>query len=172
MEREQREFTLEGRRWSASVARRGASGHALVYFLPLEDGEPAEDDRGDRRSALEPGTRLSGLDADELRDRLRGGTALTGTERRFRAPDGRLWLAQNEGPVWVEGDVAEGLTGVVFTSLEGAPERLVVRGGHVGRMAASELCGLWRTADTDEADDGGGRGTDGHGAGRAPEAAN
>lgn len=146
MDRETREFTLDGGRWRAAVARRGAGGHALVYFLPLEDGAPVEDDRRDRRCPLDPGVRLSGLDEAELHAGLRSGTRLTETERRLRAPDGRLWLIQNRGPVWAEGDVAEGTTGVVFTSLEGAAERRVVEAGHVACLSDSELSDLWRAA--------------------------
>lgn len=147
MRREERELGSEGGRWRASLARRGPSGHALVYFVPLEDGEVVADDRRDRRAGLEPGRALSDLEADELGARLERGTELTGTERRFRAPDGRLWLVQNVGPVWAEDDPAEGTTGLVFTSLEGPAERLVADDGHVGRMSESELADRWRTAD-------------------------
>lgn len=156
MDRETREFTLDGQRWRAAVARRGSGGHGLVYFLPLEDGRPAEDDRRDRRCPLDPGERLSGLDVAELRDGLRSGTGLTDTERRVRAPDDRLWLVQNRGPVWADDDVAEGTTGIVFTSLEGAAERLVVAGGHVGRLPDAELTALWRTAAAEDDEAAGG----------------
>lgn len=147
MKREEREIASGGDRWRASVARRGPSGHALVYFVPLEDGEAAADDRRDRRAGLGPGRQLSDLEDEELRDRLEEGTVLTGTERRFRAPDGRLWLAQNVGPVWADGDPAEGTTGIVFTSLEGPAERLAAGDGHLGRMSPSELADRWRGAD-------------------------
>lgn len=147
MKREEREIASDGQRWRASVARRGPSGHALVYFVPLEDGEAAADDRRDRRAGLEPGRQLFDLEDDELEDRLEEGTPLTGTERRFRAPDGRLWLAQNVGPVWADEDPAEGTTGIVFTSLEGAAERLAAADGHLDRMSASELADRWRGAD-------------------------
>lgn len=150
MNREEREFTSDGDRWRASVARRGASGHALVYFVPLEGEDPADDDRRDRRTGLDPGRELSDLDVGALRTRLEGGTALTDTERRFRAPDGRLWLAQNVGPVWAEEDVAEAATGLVFTSLEGQDERLVAGDGHVGRMSPSDLAARWRGADSED----------------------
>ncbi len=154
MNREERELGSDGGRWRASVARRGPSGHALVYFVPLEDGEPAGDDRRDRRAGLDPGRELSDLPADELRARLEGGTELTATERRFRAPDGRLWLVQNVGPVWAEEEPAEGTTGLVFTSLEGPAERLVAGDGHVGRMSATELADRWRAADPGHDGDG------------------
>lgn len=150
MDREEREVTADGARWRALVARRGPSGHALVYFLPLVGEGPADDDRRDRRAGLSPGRELSGLDEEEVRDALAGGTELTATERRFRAPDGRLWLAQSVGPVWADDGVAEGLTGLVFTSLEGPPERLAAEGGHAGRMSESELSGRWRRAARDE----------------------
>lgn len=146
MEREEREFTSDGARWRAVPARRGRSGHTLVYFLPVEGDAVVDDDGRDRRAGLEPGRRLSDLDEDGLRTLLERGTRLTGTERRFRAPDGRLWLVQSVGPVWADDGVAEGLTGLVFTSLEGPPERLAAEGGHAGRMSPSDLSRSWRRA--------------------------
>lgn len=151
MERPSREFDAGDARWRAVTAWRGRSGHGLLYFLPLEDGEVAGDDRRDRRALLEPGRELPGLGPEELEEMLDRATALTGTERRFRAPDGRLWLVQSVGPVWAEDGVAEDLTGLVFTSLEGEPERLASGGGHAGRAAASELAARWRRAASDEA---------------------
>lgn len=152
MERSEREFTAGGRGWRAIVARRGPSGHALLYFLPLEGSDVSDDDRRDRRAALDPEDELSALDEDDLRSGLEEATPLTGTERRFRAPDGRLWLAQSVGPVWADDGVAAGLTGVVFTSLEGAGERRDGPGGHVGEMSAAELSEAWRAASGAEDD--------------------
>lgn len=150
MERPSREFDAGGVRWRAVAAWRGRSGHGLLYFLPLEGGEAAGDDRRDRRALLEPGRELPGLGPEELEELRERGTPLTGTERRFRAPDGRLWLVQSVGPVWADDGVAEGLTGLVFTSLEGEAERLTAGGGHAGRATASELAARWRRAASDE----------------------
>lgn len=146
MERHSRELEIEDRRWRAVEAWRGASGHALVYFLPLADGEEVGEDRVDRRASLPPGSSLEELTAAELRELWDRGTGLTETERRFRAPDGRLWLAQSQGPVWAEGGVAGGLTGVTFTSLEGERERRTGDGDHAGRASGEDLAGWWRGA--------------------------
>lgn len=160
MERERRQFEAGGRRWRAVEAWRSSKGSSLVYFLPLARGSdrPAGDDRLDRRAGLEPGRRLAELPAAELERLLEDGTGLTGTERRFRAPDGRPWLAQSVGPVWAEGGVAEGLTGVLFTSLAGEVRRARGAGEHVGEADEERLADWWRTAVGGEAD--GDRGPD------------
>ena len=143
----------------AVVAWRGrSSDRGLLYFVAL-DGEGADpDDRRDRRALLEPGRALADLSDGELRERLEGGAPLTDTERRFRAPDGRLWLAQSIGPVWADEDPAEGATGLLLTSLEGPHERLRAPGAHASEMEEDELADLWRAADTagDDGDHGGG----------------
>lgn len=152
MERRTRVLETGGGPWRAVEAWRGASGHALAYFLPLakpdDSGDPVvvEDDDADRRAALEPGRTLEELSGEVLAELRESGTGLTGTERRFRAPDGRLWLAQSVGPVWAEGGVAAGLTGVLFTSLEGKPERGRGDGEHVGEAGDDELARWWRDA--------------------------
>lgn len=147
MERQRRELETEGRRWRAVEAWRSTSGSVLVHFLPLgDDGEPAADDRLDRRAGLEKGRRLDELEDGELEERLAAGTPLTPTERRFRAPDGRAWLAQSVGPVWAEDGVAEGLTGVLFSALEGEPRRARGPGDHVGEASRERLTGWWRAA--------------------------
>ena len=156
VEREVVEMEAEGRRWRCVEAWRAQHGSGLLYFLPLdEDGEVAGDDRQDRRAALEPHEALEELGSDELRARLERGTPLTVTERRFRAPDGRAWLAQSIGPVWAE-EVASGMTGLLFTALEGAERRARTGGGHVGEMSSSELARRWRRAvegDEEEGED-------------------
>lgn len=155
MERQRREFEAGERRWRALEAWRTSRDAVLVYFLPLDagDGEPADDDRLDRRAALAPGRRLEELDAAGLEELLASGTPLTETERRFRAPDGRPWLAQSVGPVWAEDGVAGGLTGVLFSSLAGDVRRERGPGEHVGRASRERLAGWWRstvqTADDD-----------------------
>lgn len=151
MTRTTREMEAGGRRWRAVEAWRGPAGWSLVYFLPRGDGAEAgdgvvSDDGADRRAALGPGRTLSELDPDDLRELWEAGTGLTGTERRFRAPDGRWWLAQSVGPVWAEDGVAGGLTGVLFTRLEGPQRRVEGDGEHVGDAAAEELAGWWRAA--------------------------
>lgn len=156
MSRGERILEAEGRRWRAVEAWRAGSGLGLLYFLPLDGEDVAEDDREDRRAALEPDETVGGLDEEELRERLGRATALTVTERRFRAPDGRPWLAQSVGPVWADG-VASGLTGLLFTALEGAAERASVDGGHAGEMSEGELADRWRRAvETSGEDDGDG----------------
>ena len=150
-ERGERTLEADGRSWRAVEAWRAASGLGLVYFLPLEDGEVRGDDREDRRAALEPGETVAGLEDAALRERLTGGTPLTETERRFRAPDGRLWLVQSIGPVWSDG-TASGLTGLLFTALEGPPSRARTGGGHAGEATDRELERRWRRAVEDEGD--------------------
>lgn len=145
--------TSEGR-WRALTAWRGRGDVGLLYFLRLEDGAPSDRTDEDRRASLEPGERLADIADDELRRRLSDGTPLTGTERRFRAPDGEQWLAQSVGPVWAEGDVAAGLTGVVFTALEGERRRLTGDGVHAGEADEAVLAGRWRTAGGGDRDGG------------------
>lgn len=152
MTRESRIVETGEGRWRAVVAWRGRGDLGLLYFLRLADGSPSDRAEEDRRASLEPGERLRDLDVDELRRRLSVGTPLTGTERRFRAPDGELWLAQSVGPVWADGDVAAGLTGVVFTALEGEPRRISGDGVHVGEVDDAALGDRWRGASGGDGD--------------------
>lgn len=147
--------TAEGM-FRAVEAWRATSGHGLCYFLPLgpEDSAVVPDDRRDRRAALAPEEELDLLTAAELTERFAEAVPLTVTERRFRAPDGRLWLGQSEGPVWADEGTAEGAVGTLFTSLEGTPRRGRGGGGHVGRMSEEELRDAWM--DAFDAGDGGG----------------
>lgn len=154
MSRGEKAMEAEGRRWRAVEAWRAESGLGLVYFLPLDEGAGvAEEDREDRRAALEPGETVQGLEEEVLRERLGRATPLTGTERRFRAPDGRLWLVQSVGPVWADA-VASGLTGLLFTALEGPPGRASVAGGHAGELSDGELAERWRRAVEGSGEDG------------------
>lgn len=168
MARGERVLEADGRSWRVVEAWRAESGPGLVYFLPLEDdGEVVgRDDREDRRAALEPEETVEGLSARELSERLSRATPLTVTERRFRAPDGRSWLAQSVGPVWSEG-TASGLTGLLFTALEGPAARFRAGGGHVGEMAEGELERRWRRAVDEVGDDEG----EADGASETPDAA-
>lgn len=143
--RPMREFEAGERRWRVTVAWRAADGAGLCYFTAA--GEDADAGDGtDRRVRLEPGRKLAEVTESELTSLLAEAVPLTATERRFRAPDGRTWLAQNIGPVWAEEDAAEGATGILFTALEGLPSRGETRGGHVGPMGRDELVGAWRRA--------------------------
>lgn len=144
-----------GGRFRAVEAWRGeASGRGLCYFVALEGGEAAADDRRDRRAALGPDQRLEELSDRELEELLEEAAPLTETERRFRAPDGRLWLAQSVGPVWAEREPARGTTGLLFTALEGARERLRAQDGHAGRADLGELERRWRQATGADGEDG------------------
>lgn len=146
-ERRAREVEAGDARYRALVAWRGrASGHGLLYFLAMDGDAPHPDDRGDRRAPLDPGRGLDDIPGDELARAVEEGSPLTETERRFRAPDGRLWLAQGVGPVWSDGDPAEGSTGLLLTALEGPVRRLEAAGGHPGRMDEEELASAWRRA--------------------------
>lgn len=165
--RETRRVTGPDGTYLATVAwRREASGYGLLYLIALDGDEPRSDDGGDRRVLLEPGSDPAEWSDGDLRRRAEEASPLTGTERRFRAPDGRLWLAQSVGPVWADEDPAEGSTGVVFTALEGRFERLRGPGVHVGEASAGELAEWWRRAgsggdDGDGAGSGGGPGPEG-----------
>lgn len=130
----------EGRAYRAIEAWRGRAGHGLCYFLALEDtgGTPAPDDRRDRRAALQPEERFGAIGSERWTELLDASVPLTDTERRFADTDGRLWLAQNVGPVWAEG-VAQGLTGVLFTSLQGTLERRRAEAGHLAEVAEEWL---------------------------------
>lgn len=145
MSRGERLLEAAAGRWRVVEAWRAQSGPGLLYFLPLDGDEVTEEDREDRRAALEPDETVGGLEEETLRERLAGATALTVTERRFRAPDGRLWLVQSVGPVWADA-VASGLTGLLFTALEGGADRASAAGGHAGEMSKEELADRWRRA--------------------------
>ena len=134
-----RELELEGRRWRAIEAWRGRGGRGLCYFAPLEDGALVEDDRADRRASLEPGEEVASLDRGRLESLWSEAAPLTATEQRIRDIEGRPWLAQSSGPVWAEADTAAGLTGLVFTSLDGTGERLEVSGGTPTAWSDEEL---------------------------------
>lgn len=145
MERTERDCQVAGTPYRVLEAWRAGDGHGVAYAVALAEdgGEPSEDDREDRRFLLGPDEELAALADRELARRVREeGRPLTATERRFRAPDGRLWLAQSVGPVWAEG-AAEGLASVLFTSLEGPLERATGSDGHVGRLAEEELAERW-----------------------------
>lgn len=135
----EREVRTGGVAYRALEAWRGAGGHVLCYFLALEDGAPAGDDRRDRRAALEPGERLTELPEGEARARAEGARPLTDTERRFHDAVGTTWLAQNVGPVWAESGAAEGATGILFTSLGGPWRRAEAAGPHLGSVEEDDL---------------------------------
>lgn len=143
---EPRELSAGGRVFRVVEAWRSPSGWGLAYGLALEDGGPAPDDRLDRRAVLEPGEGLDDAGDQGLARRLAEGAGLTSTERRILDGDGRAWLVQSRGPVWAEGEVAAGLTSLLFTSLEGPPERLEAGDGHAGRMEADALRARLRAA--------------------------
>jgi hypothetical protein len=140
-----RRLVHDDRKYEARVPWRSSSGLGLCFFVALDSEVPAEADRADRRAALERGQNLDSMSDAELAERLETGSVLTNTERRFEAPDGESWLAQNIGPVWAEG-AAAGLTGVLFTSLSGSGQRWRTAAGHIGALRASELVGLLNEA--------------------------
>lgn len=148
VERTARTVERGGDTYLVIEAWRGASDHGLCYFVKLtaSRGSPDPDDAGDRRAPLAPSERLDDLSERQLDELLDGAVPLTVTERRFEAPDDRLWLAQSVGPVWAESGVAEGTTGVLFTSLQGPRVRFEAAGGHVGRMGTGQLVAAWRRA--------------------------
>ena len=111
----------------------------MCYFLPVENREPIAEDSMDRRASLRPEDDLAELSTSRLQELLSEAAPLTETERRRRDDRGRAWLIQNSGPVWAEGGVAAGLTGVVLTRLEGGFRRLELPGGHVGKISEGEV---------------------------------
>jgi hypothetical protein len=119
-ERPRREFDVDQDRWLAIDAWRDTGDLGLCYFVPLERGTPAADDRNDRRATLEPGQTLSDLDLEDLAALWSAGVGLTDTERRFAGPDDTLWLARNTGPVWAEGSAASDSTGALLRCLSAA----------------------------------------------------
>lgn len=148
-ERRSRRLETADGPWLAVEALRARSGHGLLYFLPLGGEAPAGDDRRDRRAVLEPGEELADLDAERLEALRAAAPGLTETERRFVDAEGEVWLVQNVGPVWAEGGVAEGLTGLAFTRLTGAPARRRAPGGHVAAMSEPELRARLAAAERD-----------------------
>jgi hypothetical protein len=137
--RETRRLETGDRAWLVSEAWRGESGWGVAYFVALGSDAPLEDDRQDRSALLEPGARIADLEDAELGRLLEDAAGLTSTERRFRGPGGRVWLAQSRGPVWAEGGVAAGLTGLLFTSLEGPFERIEGPDGQAGDLDGAAL---------------------------------
>ncbi len=137
--RETRRVETREQAWLISEAWRGQSGWGVAYFVALGSEAPLEDDRQDRRALLEPGAGIAGLEDAELGRLLEDAAGLTSTERRFRGPGGRLWLAQSRGPVWADGGVAAGLTGLLFTSLEGPVERIEGPYGQAGDLDGEAL---------------------------------
>ncbi|MFQ5689692.1 MAG: hypothetical protein ACE5HQ_05420 [Gemmatimonadota bacterium] len=134
-----REFTRDNERWRAVSAWCAGSGDYLLYLLPLTADGPAPDDRRDRRARLSSGESLAGLPEARLVDLLEDGAALTETERRITDVRGRPWLAQATGPAWADAGVAEGLTGVLFTLLDGTSRRVRVRDGGLARLPEADL---------------------------------
>ena len=157
----ERRFRTDGVPWRATVVWRAQDGSGLCYFRAEEGEARGEEGAGDRRARLPADRSLGDLNEEELGELLSVAASLTATERRFVAPDGRDWLAQNIGPVWAEEEAAEGATGVLFTALDGAPDRARTGGGHVGRMSEDRLEAAWRratgwkTPESEAGDDGG-----------------
>lgn len=152
-EGEERQVDSDGEPWRVTVAWRGADGSGLCYFRPADD---ETSDREDRRARIPGDCDLGGMDTGELVELLEESAPLTRTERRFRAPDGRDWLAQNIGPVWADEEAAAGAQGVLFTALDGPGDRVRAAGGHVARMSVAELEDVWRRAvETDAGGKGG-----------------
>lgn len=147
-----RRLTVAGRTWRVVEAWRGSSGWGLAYFVALDAEDPSSDDRLDRRAVLEPEEDLAALDEADLAGRVEGGAGLTSTERRIVDDDGRPWLVQSRGPVWAEGEVAAGLTSLLFTALDGPAERVPAEGGHAGRTDPAVLRERLREALTPPAD--------------------
>jgi hypothetical protein len=137
--RDERRLSVADREWRVSEAWRGASGWGVAYFLCLGAEGPDPDDRLDRKALLPPDARLDSLSDEELVALHASAAGLTSTERRFADAEGRAWLAQGRGPVWAEADVAAGLTGLLFTALEGPAERVAVADGRAAHLTDSEL---------------------------------
>lgn len=136
-----RRLETDGSAFEARDAWGAQSGMALCYFFALNGEAASLGDRGDRRAALEPGESLAEISEARLAELLNGAAPLTETERRFETSRGDHWLAQNIGPVWAEG-VAAGLTGILFTALDGSGERLRTSGGPIVELARERLLEL------------------------------
>lgn len=141
-----REIRTAHGRWRASEAWRGRSGWGVLYLVALDSAGPAADDRRDRRVLLEPGSEIDSLADAELVSRSTDGAGLTSTERRITGPEGRTWLVQSRGPVWAGEGVAAGLTGLLFTALDGPSARVEVEDGHAGALEDEVLCARLREA--------------------------
>ena len=109
MNRPVRRCQIDDETWTLVDAWRSGSGLGLGYFVAPDRGN-------DRRTALEADADVTSLSEEEVRDLWESAASLTPTERRFRADDGELWLAQSVGPVWGEG-AAAGTTGLRLTCL-------------------------------------------------------
>lgn len=141
-----RRLEADGKSWAVCEAWRGESGWGVAYFLALDPGGTPADDRLDRRALLEPGTRPADLDDAGLGGLLESAAGLTSTERRIEDASGRPWLAQSRGPVWAEEGVAAGLTGLLFTALDGSGERVEAADGRAGAPDPSVLAERLRQA--------------------------
>ncbi|MFQ5680078.1 MAG: hypothetical protein ACE5HP_11545 [Gemmatimonadota bacterium] len=133
-----RRFPAADEEWLAIEGWRTTEDQGLCYFLHLADGRPDADDRTDRRALLESGERLGEMEEARLRELLAGAVPLTETERRLVDPSGEVWLAQSTGPVWAGEAVAEGMTGILFLSLESG-KRLGCGDGSLAGLSEEEL---------------------------------
>jgi hypothetical protein len=137
-----REFQHDGVRWRALEGWRSRAGHTLCYFVVLQEEKPSAADSLDRRASLAPGQSLVGQSEEQVVELLGSAAPLTATERRVTDPEGAIWLIQNSGPVWAEGGLAGGLTGIVLTRLGSELRRIERPGHHLADLSEEELTGL------------------------------
>lgn len=137
-----REFEHDGVRWRALEGWRSRAGHTLCYFVVLQEGKPSAADSLDRRASIAPGESLVGQSEEQLLELLGSAAPLTVTERRVTDPDGAIWLIQNSGPVWAEGGLAAGLSGMVLTRLGNELQRFERPGDHLADLSEEALIGL------------------------------
>lgn len=140
-ERPSRAFEHRGERWRAIDAWRGRGGLGLLYFVRLVEDRPGDDDRTDRRAALDPDVRVDEASEQALRERLDAARPLTETERRIADAGGDLWLVQNTGPVWAEDEAAADATGIRFRPLTREGPAIAVPGGHLRDRSPTDLAG-------------------------------
>jgi hypothetical protein len=95
-----------GTGWCVYEAWRTESDLGLAYFIRADFGP------GDRRALLGPGQGIKSLGVSELEALWSEATELTVTERRVIDGEGDVWLAQDIGPIWSEGNRASDGTGI------------------------------------------------------------
>ena len=117
-----KDLDCEGVGWCVYEGWRTDSGLGLAYFI-RSDHAP-----GDRRALLNSGQSIESLKASELEFLWLEATELTGTERRVVDEQGDIWLAQDIGPVWSEGNRATDGVGIHLRCISKTLPPVLLRG--------------------------------------------
>ena len=117
-----KDLDCEGVGWRVYEAWRTDSGLGLAYFIRADFGA------GDRRALLASGQSIKSLEVSELEILWSEATKLTATERRVVDGQGDVWLAQDIGPVWSEGNRATDGVGIHLRCISKTLPPVLLRG--------------------------------------------